>query len=433
LQDSLNGFAKVISLEAYTGNQTWPFVTINDFEMTSYHVRQQTGIARIEFSPLVLSTQVAAWNAYSQERRGWIDESQSISKTLEEATSTVRRLAEDKVEEDSVPDVISNEIFRLVNDTAKRTRDICNSTPCAPIWQVSPMDHVKPINYNLLSKVAYNRTIYNGVNQSRQCVLGSIEYDETDADLLDRHGSSVDGGSGFAHSVMACPIFGNPTYRTSAIRGYLIAVIDWVRVLSDVMPEGVNGIYAVVRNSCYQNYTFRLDGPDVTIVGPGEHTGLFWTSQTTLVNISGYLGSPSYVPRRGDCFYTLSLYPSEDMLATFETDTPSLFAIAVSCAFIVVISSFWLHERMIRRKDNVITSIAVKSSMIVASLFPGTLKDRLFKDSGSTSKSTSHNEHVRQAGLRFADYERSESAPVREDTRNEKIVDKPIADLFPVS
>jgi hypothetical protein len=48
--------------------------------------------------------------------------------------------------------------------------------------------------------------------------------------------------------------------------GYLVAVIKWDEYLQSLVPEGTNGIDAVLRNTCGQQYTFQLTSDEVRLV-----------------------------------------------------------------------------------------------------------------------------------------------------------------------
>lgn len=46
--------------------------------------------------------------------------------------------------------------------------------------------------------------------------------------------------------------------------GFLSATVSWDFLLDDLLPDGVTGILAVLRNSCNQTYTYRMEGKSVS-------------------------------------------------------------------------------------------------------------------------------------------------------------------------
>ena len=50
----------------------------------------------------------------------------------------------------------------------------------------------------------------------------------------------------------------------------LAAYIYWQSYLTEVLPEGQNGVVAVLSNTCGQHFTYRLYGPKVSYIGQGE-------------------------------------------------------------------------------------------------------------------------------------------------------------------
>jgi hypothetical protein len=45
---------------------------------------------------------------------------------------------------------------------------------------------------------------------------------------------------------------------------YIFSVVSWERYLVNLLPEGVNGMVVVLRNSCNQAFSYEINGPDVS-------------------------------------------------------------------------------------------------------------------------------------------------------------------------
>ena len=65
------------------------------------------------------------------------------------------------------------------------------------------------------------------------------------------------------HSFLVSPVFdelGNPK---AELKGLLQSVVDWDRYLINLLPEGVNGVVCILKNSCGQAFTYILNGNQV--------------------------------------------------------------------------------------------------------------------------------------------------------------------------
>lgn len=67
----------------------------------------------------------------------------------------------------------------------------------------------------------------------------------------------------YPHSILAQPIFNRLKDESSSVSALLLAMIPWDRYLVGLLPEHVKGIYAVLRNSCNQSHTYKLDESSV--------------------------------------------------------------------------------------------------------------------------------------------------------------------------
>jgi len=61
------------------------------------------------------------------------------------------------------------------------------------------------------------------------------------------------------------PVFEELNKPDSNIVAYYVGVVPFDRYFAKLLPEGVNGIYCVLRNTCGQAYTYELDGNRVSL------------------------------------------------------------------------------------------------------------------------------------------------------------------------
>ena len=72
------------SLSAYMDatNQSFPFLTHPTFEIIASHARQLSGVETLGYVPFVLEKDRTAWEKYSVEHQGWIEESRVSNRLL---------------------------------------------------------------------------------------------------------------------------------------------------------------------------------------------------------------------------------------------------------------------------------------------------------------------------------------------------------------
>lgn len=69
------------------------------------------------------------------------------------------------------------------------------------------------------------------------------------------------------HSYLVEPVFTAVGEASALIAGYIQGLVPWDRLLQNVLPEGVSGVYVVLENNCAEIYTYVLNGNKVSSVG----------------------------------------------------------------------------------------------------------------------------------------------------------------------
>lgn len=90
----MNDLSEEITSYAITSGLTFPFVTMEHFEVNADHARKQSGAEIVTTLPLVKQEQAEAWSRYSVENIGWIDSSRAIAASGQENLDSA--LSEDK-------------------------------------------------------------------------------------------------------------------------------------------------------------------------------------------------------------------------------------------------------------------------------------------------------------------------------------------------
>lgn len=153
--------------------------------------------------------------------------------------------------------------------------------------------------------------------------------------------------------------------------------------------------------------------------------------------------------------YKIRVYPSVDFQASYITNEPMIFSIAVAIIFIFTSTLFILYDCCVQRRQNRTSDLADRTSAMVDSLFPASVRDRLLlnDDDARSVGSRSRSRRMRRRGSNtFRNNGESKSRGILpeppkmklksflsgDDTANESVGDQsalsatpPIADLFP--
>jgi hypothetical protein len=84
------------------------------------------------------------------------------------------------------------------------------------------------------------------------------------------------------------------------------------------------------------------------------------------------------------CPFSLSLYPSKAMEDDYKSRDPGVFTIIVVLIFALTSVAFLMYDHLVERRQKKVLSSAIQSSAIVSSLFPSTVRDRLFQSDDAT-------------------------------------------------
>ena len=176
-----------------------------------------------------------------------------------------------------------------------------------------------------------NETAITGVRQ--YTTLGvSIKEEEHDAMHTDNINSEPD----FPHSFMLAPIHEQLEDTNSPIVSVALFAFAWVRLLEvngsmqmihlkwmfltlplfshllysqdaawrNLLPQGVEGIFAVLHNSCGQAFTYKIDGPDALYLGEGDKHETAYDYYGVVQELSLH-SHPRFEATPGHCVYSM--------------------------------------------------------------------------------------------------------------------------------
>lgn len=103
-----------------------------------------------------------------------------------------------------------------------------------------------------------------------------------------------------------------------------------------------------------------------------------------LFSLSGLSADDAYYTGlpidEGFCPYTLRVFPSKLKESDFTSNEPVVFPIAAAAIFVFTSLVFVFYDRMVEMRQRRVLASAATSSAIVSSLFPKSIRERLYQE-----------------------------------------------------
>lgn len=168
LAQATRGLSESITEYAETSNETFPFVTIDIFETLARHVREQSGIESLVYSPIVRDRDRSSWEDYSVRHQQWIQDSIHQYQPSPELVSS-EAVTYGKM------DRIFPSIFTLPKEGQKRVPAVTESS-YAPYWHVSPFPSTTYfVNSDQLQTPYFDRTVFRAASVARGKMANDCE------------------------------------------------------------------------------------------------------------------------------------------------------------------------------------------------------------------------------------------------------------------
>lgn len=151
---------------------------------------------------------------------------------------------------------------------------------------------------------------------------------------------------------------------------------QWKTALENILPKEVGGLIVEVTNTCNQTYTYVLVGPNVTLKGRGSLHEEKYNSKVVVVDFS-FHSNKNYLNNSSQCHYSLLLYPSTTLEASYSSNDQSWVPIMIGVSFLLLIALFLVYEYLVHSRTRKIVQHAVRTEALVTSLFPGEIGSQL--------------------------------------------------------
>lgn len=399
-------------------NQTWPNVTVPDFDLHGVAARGFSNSLSILLTPViaangihtsttkVTTNQRVQYEQYTQQNQQWIFEAlerRNNSKEEDEEEKT-EEVVEDNVMTRQQDVSISDVVFRIGDDN-RSTVPETGSGPIFPVWSMTPIVPTL-INYNLASQTMFNEEIVLACT-SQQMVLGqsfnilnglsSLEtllIPNEDKDDNVNNDDEDDKDAGLPVSNLYVPIFDDIDSTSKLVVGMMTSTFLWTSILENIIPPDHGTFLIQIDNTCGQRYQFRTrggddnnnnnlefggsDGFNSAWLDDSEYQYRYDVSESFPVKEYLFPGSVLEL-NKGTCQYTLHVYPTDELRKSFLTRNPLWYTLSVVFVFMVTALVFGCYDLIMERRQKKVLTSAVEARAIVASLFPRQVRGRLFE------------------------------------------------------
>jgi len=380
-----------ITTSAHLSESPFPYLTNSEFEISGGYLDGLSGMLTVAFAPLVKAVNQTQWEEYSVDNQYWVEEGARLRVIHPDHRDPIdgtfqdheeRRKLEQELEGDEAKTPrIPSKIYSLDGNGEQIPYNASElGEIMAPVWQIAPTpgDDPKMVNFNLLADPVV-ADLFDVLVREKESVLSpALEvgylFDASfrpDNKILKKH----------PHSYVAEPVYAS--FETDAeMVGILLALTSWENLFNNILPKGASGIVCVVKSSCGDEFSFNLVGPKPVFLGNGDiHDDTYDKYGKFLDNIEDYPEGTE-----GVCLHRLTVYPSSELRASYNTNRPVIYTSAIALAFVLTAILFFLYDRLVTRRQKMASADAARTSAFVSTLFPANVRDRLFQDAEEEEK-----------------------------------------------
>jgi hypothetical protein len=298
ITESLFTLGDTISAGAIADKATWPFYTLPLFEAHALHTRTQARFEAVAIANVVPVEDREAWEDYSIRHVDWVVESHLIDATASNTT----------------PDFPSTDSFQPIISAITPDGIVPehnSSEPYyMPLWSYSPAPHTYGlVNVDFNSVPDYHDIIKAVIALKSQTLMtrvrpyvSSAAYSKEEHDAF--HSKLPDSISEHPHSFAYHPVNAYPGNKTSKVVGVLLSAVAWDVSLRNLLPKGVEGIIAEIRNNCNQTYTYELIESDAFFRGEGALHEDAFNDMEIEIDLT-WTKDPVVLAQPGHCLYSM--------------------------------------------------------------------------------------------------------------------------------
>jgi Adenylate and Guanylate cyclase catalytic domain len=181
----------------------------------------------------------------------------------------------------------------------------------------------------------------------------------------------------------------NDTFRSSAelrVVGAIGFEFLWERLISGAVPAKSDLVSLVLENTCGQAHTYSVDPTERRLqfqanedVHDPKYSHMGRTSSYSDYKQLVRFESPDGDEGATDCLYRFRVYPTQSFENEYLTRKPVVYSCFAGSIFLATSLVFLLYDTAIRRRQSKVMKSALRTNDIVSSLFPDTVRGRLYE------------------------------------------------------
>lgn len=397
-RSAIHSSSLTLSSYAEHSNESWPFVTLPDFEQKARYTIELADIISLFVFPLVSGEDLQEWGEYSSTNQDWYWEGMAIQ---EQYTGIGNNNVQNTSLETAIVERLQVPPFILtINGEGEESRArpaSVEDAPFFPLWQYSPQVPVPIINIDFLSIYSASNELqyFLDSDDNRDDILGpAVDFGSAEAGQgADFTNLVLDRGGGGQYESGPLSWFYTPVYETvqdptSPLVAILQAFIYWQPYFEGLLPDKADGIIAILENNCDQSYSFGISGQTVEFLGAGDLHDSAYDHLEAKGNVFGSTSDEASDAESAGCTYRIRVYPTEEMEDKYLTNQPLVVAISMFAIFAFTSFAFLVYDRFVEKRHRFVQQTAVQSQDVVHQLFPEAVRDRMYnnKDGNGTDK-----------------------------------------------
>jgi hypothetical protein len=344
---ALNELSAYITSTALATGSIFPNVTLSQFKIFSDFAQESGCVLSTVYAPIVTSTGLKQWEEYSSQNQWW-------------NASDDRNVI--------ISNEVSENIYHWVNGT-KLSEPVIDNEVYAPVWHVSN-SVVNVVNENLFDS-AEILSLYAAMMATNHSVLSGTS---TSYFLNFSFGVDLEDLGVHPHGILSVPVFDSFSDNRSIV-GILLALIQYDSLLSFFHHKTSAGIVGVIVDNCGKNISYQFDAEGSTFLGSGDlHDPAFDEFKRT-ISLEFY-----ETMHEGICRHEMHVYPSASYREIYITKKPGYSACIVAFSFVLMAILILIYDFTVKQRQEKVLKSALRSSNLISSLFPATVRDRLLND-----------------------------------------------------
>jgi len=243
---------------------------------------------------------------------------------------------------------------------------------------------------------------------------------------MDGHNFTDDG---HPRSCILMPVF-DEFEDDAEIVGFLVGVIPWEPMFTDVLTEGSGPVLVEVHETCGANFTYIIEGHDVRFAGEGDMHQQRFDELGVLVQFAEEARYDGLEGRNvKHCSYSLEIFPTATLESRHLTTMPIMYTGIIVLVFLCTMAVFLFYDIMVARRQNKLAATAKRTNQIVTSLFPKEVQERMMAEVEAKEAERKNNKKLGLAPKNQLNEFLHEGQ--EETDAKSGFSTKPIADLFP--